>query len=255
MTQALASEWSKLRTTRAAPWMLALVVALSVGIGALVANAQTSSVGLDATKTALIGLDFGQAVVAGLAMLLIGPEYATGMISVTLTATPQRLRVLAAKAALLLGVTLPVAVLSVVASLLVGVDLLSRLGLDPAHGYLAVSLGNAATLRAAIGAVLYLCLIALLSLGVATIIKEPAGAIGALLGLLFLFPILSAIVPDHDLARHLQQVGPMSAGLLVEATQGLSGLPLTPWQGLGVLAAWAVGSIVLAALIFHRRDA
>ena len=40
-----------------------------------------------------------------------------------------------------------------------------------------------------------------------------------------------------------QDVGPMTAGLCIQTTANLSGLPLTPWQGLGVLALWAAGAL------------
>ena len=46
-------------------------------------------------------------------------------------------------------------------------------GLNPAHGYVFVSISYGPTLRAAAGSVLYLMLIALLSLGIATAIATP----------------------------------------------------------------------------------
>ena len=43
---------------------------------------------------------------------------------------------------------------------------------------------------------LYLVLIALLSLGVATAVRDSAAAVGIVLGLLYLFPVLAAVVTD-----------------------------------------------------------
>ena len=40
-----------------------------------------------------------------------------------------------------------------------------------------------------------------------------------------------------------------------QATVGLKILPLTPWQGLGVLAAWAGGALLLGAVLLRLRDA
>jgi ABC-2 type transport system permease protein len=57
------------------------------------------------------------------------------------------------------------------------------------------------------------------------------------------------------LARHLQQISPMTAGLDIQATVRVSALPLTPWQGLGVLALWAAGALGLGALVLRFRDA
>ncbi len=88
-------------------------------------------------------------------------------------------------------------------------------------------------LRAAAGSVLYLALIALLSLGVAAAVRDSAVAIGVVLALLFLFPILSSVITSPGWHRHLEQLSPMTAGLYIQATTNLRSLPLTPWQGLG----------------------
>ena len=50
--------------------------------------------------------------------------------------------------------------------------------------------------------------------------------------------MVASLVSDATLARRLQQIGPLSAGLDVQATMGVKALPLTPWQGLGVVALW-----------------
>jgi ABC-2 type transport system permease protein len=101
----------------------------------------------------------------------------------------------------------------------------------------------------------YLTLIALLSLGVAAAVRDSAAAIGLVLGVLYLFPILAAVISDVTISRRLQQIGPMSAGLDVQATIGVKALPLTPWQGLGVVALWTAGALLLGALALKFRDA
>ena len=47
----------------------------------------------------------------------------------------------------------------------------------------------------------------------------------------------------------------MTAGLYIQATVGVAALPLTPWQGLGVLALWAAGALLLGATVLRLRDA
>jgi len=47
----------------------------------------------------------------------------------------------------------------------------------------------------------------------------------------------------------------MTAGLYIQATVGVQSLPLTPWQGLGVTAAWAAGALILGAAVLRLRDA
>ena len=110
-------------------------------------------------------------------------------------------------------------------------------------------------LRAVAGTVLYLALIALLSVGVATAMRDAAVAIGTVLGLLYLFPIAAGVVPDASWRRHLEQIGPMTAGLAIQDTTGLHNLPLSPWAGLGVLAAWAAGALLAGGLLLRWRDA
>jgi ABC-2 type transport system permease protein len=168
---------------------------------------------------------------------------------------PRRLTVLAAKAALVVGLVVAATAVAVLACMLLGRLILPGHGFTLTHGYQALSLGNGPVLRAACGSVLYLGLVALLSLGVATAVREAAVAIGFVLGLLYVFPIVSSVVGNQHWQRHLEQIGPMTAGLYIQATVGVTTLPLTPWQGLGVLAAWAFGALLLGALLLRLRDA
>jgi len=163
--------------------------------------------------------------------------------------------VLAAKAALIGGLVLAAGAVAVLASVLAGQLILPGHGFTAAHGYPPLSLGDGPVLRAACGSVLYLALIALLSLGVATAVRESAVAIGLVLGLLYVLPVAANVVSNHQWQRHLEQISPMTAGLYIQATVNLRSLPLTPWQGLGVLALWAAGALTVGALVLRWRDA
>jgi ABC-2 type transport system permease protein len=256
VSEALRAEWTKLRTLPGTCWLLIGVVILTVAVSVAVASGthQSSGGGQDPTKLALAGIDLGQAIVAALAVLAISDEYGTGMIRVTLTAMPRRLVILVAKAVNVAGLTLVAGVLAVAGCLLAGRLMLPAAGLDPAHGYALVSITNSLTLRAAAGSVLYLVLIALLSLGVATAVRDTAVSIGAVLALLYLPPILAQTVTD-PLRRHIQQIAPMTSGLAIQATTNLRSLPIGPWAGLGVLAAWAVGALLVGGFLLRIRDA
>jgi ABC-2 type transport system permease protein len=111
------------------------------------------------------------------------------------------------------------------------------------------------TLRATGGSILYLILIALLSLGIAAIVRDSATSIGVILGLLYLLPILSQVIGNPHGQRLLQQIAPMSAGLAIQATTNLHSLPLSPWAGLGVTAGWAAAALVAGGLLLRVRDA
>jgi ABC-2 type transport system permease protein len=257
VTEALHAEWTKLRTLTSTTWLLLASVAVTVGVGAAVAGAATydSAPAQDTTKTALAGLQAGQAVIVILAVLAVTNEYSTGMIRVTLTAIPRRLEVLAAKTIIVGGLSLLAGTVGVGVSLLIGRIVLDSHGFTVAHGYPALSLTNAATVRAATGSVLYLTLIALLSLGAATAVRETATAIGTILGALYLFPILVHAVSDPHWQRHLDQISPMNAGLAIQNTRNLHNLVVRPWTGLGILAAWAAGGLIIGGLVLVRRDA
>ena len=258
MSDVVHAEWTKLRTLPGPGWLLLAAAALTAAVGAIAANAVTCPAGIcqiDPAKVSLTGIYLGQAVVAIVAVTVISGEYSTGMIRLTLAATPRRWRVLAAKAAVVSAVTLATGAVAVLASVLAGGLLLGRHGITAAHGYEALSLGNGPVLRAAAGSVLYLALIALFSVGVAAAVRDSAVAIGMVLSLLFLFPILSSVITSPGLHRHLEQLSPMTAGLYIQATTNLHSLPLTPWQGLGVLAAWAAGAMLAGALVLRFRDA
>jgi ABC-2 type transport system permease protein len=256
MTDALRAEWTKLRTLGATGWLVIATVGLTVGVSAAVAATTHVSRpgGQDPTKLALIGIDLGQAVAAVLAVLAVSEEYGTGLIRVTLSAVPRRPVVLAAKAATVAGVVVLAGLLAVAGCLLVGRLMLPGAGIDPAHGDALVSIADGPTLRAALGSVVYLVLVALLCLGVATMTRDTAVSIGATLGLLYLPPLL-AVAVGEPLRRHVEQVAPMSAGLAIQATTGVRGLPIAPWAGLGVLAAWAGTALCAGGLTLSRRDA
>ncbi len=256
---ALHAEWTKLRTLPGTGWLLIGAVAATVIVGATVSASLscTSSAGChpDVTKLSLSGAGLSQAIVAIVAVLAVSGEYGTGMIRTTLVATPRRTTVLAAKAAVVTAVTLAAGTLAVLGSVLAGRLILPGHGYSPANGYPALSLADGTVLRAAGGTVPYLALIALLSLGIATAVRDAAVAIGAVLGLLYLFPILSQTVGSPGVARHLQQIGPMTAGLEIQASTGLHSLPISPWVGLGVLAAWAAAAMLAGGLLLRLRDA
>jgi ABC-2 type transport system permease protein len=177
------------------------------------------------------------------------------MIRVTLTAMPRRGAVLGAKASVLTALTLTAGAAAALGSVLAGRLILPGHGFTLAHGFHALSLGDGPVLRATLGSVLYLALIGLLSLGVAVALRDAAVATGVVLGLLYLFPIISHAVTSPGWQRHLDQLSPMTAGLYIQDTAGLRGLPLTPWQGLGVLAVWAAGALLAGGLLLRLRDA
>ena len=258
VAEVLHAEWTKLRTVSSPAWLLIATVAVTVGISAAANAAVRCPSGIacpvDTARLSLTGIQFGQAVVAILAVLVISGEYSTGMIRTTLTAMPHRVTVLGAKGTILTGLVLAAGSLAVIGSVLTGRLILPGHGFIAARGFPPLSLGDGPVLRAAAGSVLYLALIALLSLGTATAVREPAVAVGIILSLLYIAPIVAPLLNQHW-SRHVEQISPTTAGLAIQATTGLRSLPISPWAGLGVLAAWAAAALLAGGLALRLRDA
>jgi ABC-2 type transport system permease protein len=233
------------------------MLVVTIGISAAAAAATScpgSGCAIDPTWISLSGVLAGQVIVAVLGMQAIGGEYSSGLIVTSLMAVPRRVRVLLAKAMLVAGPVLAVSAAAALGSAAVAGSLLAAAGFTPEQGYPAVSLTAGSTLRAMAGSAIYLTLIALLGLGVATLVRSSDAAIGLVLGLLFVFPLLAAVVTDPDWQPHLRQLAP-TAGLGVQASVDLDSLPIGPWPGLGVTALWAVGALTAGAVALCRRDA
>jgi ABC-2 type transport system permease protein len=168
---------------------------------------------------------------------------------------PRRHTVLAAKAILIAGLVLAAGAVAVFGSVLAGHLILPGHGFTAARGFQPVWLSYGPTLRAACGSVLYLTLIALLSLGVAVIVRDSAVAIGTVLALLYVFPIVLAFIGNEHWQQRLERWTPTIAGLTIQDTTGLRGLPISPWAGLGVLGAWSAAALLGGGLLLRFRDA
>ena len=141
------------------------------------------------------------------------------------------------------------------ASLLAGLLLEPGNGFTTGNGFVPLSLADGPTLRAAAGSVLYLALVALLSLGAAAALRDSAVAITVVLGLLYIFPVLGDVVLNPVWQHRFERWAPMNAGLAIQATRNLATLPIGPWAGLGVLAAWAAVALLAGGLLLRLRDA
>ena len=251
----LRSEWTKLRSLRSTMWTLGITVVLGIGISAL-ATAETrahwSSMSLgdrlsfDPTGTSLIGVFVGQLTIGVLGVLVMSGEYGSGTIRATFAASPRRPLLLAAKAAVFGAVALCVAEFVAFISYFLGQALLSA----PATH---TTLASPGALRAVVGSGLYLCLIGLFALGLATIIRHTPGAISAFLGILLVVPIIVRALPN-SLALEIEKFMPDHIGTAVVSLQrGADSFP--PWVGLLLLCGYATLALVLGGALLVRRDA
>jgi ABC-type transport system involved in multi-copper enzyme maturation permease subunit len=248
----LRSEWTKMRTVRSTTWSLVLVVVLSIGIGAL-ATAETrahwtpdQAFGFDATRLSLLGVFFAQLVIGVLGILVMSGEYSTGTIRATFSAAPRRPLVLLAKVAVFGAVALVVSEIVAFASFFIGQALLTA----PA---IHTTLSSPGALRAVVGTGLYLCVLGLFALGLATIIRHTTGAIGAFVGILLVLPIIVAALPN-SIADDVKRFLPDAVGRTMISQVANPNL-FSAWTGFAVLCIYAAGLLVIGGVLLVRRDA
>jgi len=97
-------------------------------------------------------------------------------------------------------------------------------------------------------------LLGLFSVAIGTMIRHTAGAISTAIGVVFVLPILSGLLPG-SWGAHINAYLPEQAGTLITHTQEVSGDLLSPWQGFGVMCIWTALLLAVAAYLLARRDA
>jgi ABC-2 type transport system permease protein len=253
------AEWTKVRSVRSTVWTLVIFVVVCIGLTALItwltASHWTGPHAASRDASALsdpvgfilgTGVGLGQLAIAVLGVLVITTEYSTGVIRASLLAVPRRIPMLAAKAVVFAVLLLVVTEIVAFCSFFVGSAIL--------HAHVPVSLGDSGVARAVAGAGLYLTVLGLFALAIGTMIRHTAGAISAAIGVVFVLPILSGLLPG-SWGAHINAYLPEQAGTLITHTHEVSGDLLSPWQGFGVLCIWAVLLFAAASYLLARRDA
>ncbi|WP_017586791.1 ABC transporter permease [Nocardiopsis ganjiahuensis] len=229
----LASELVKLATLPAALATALGTAAVSAGLAALTAGADHAPA--DAAPTVLLLVVFLQVGTVLLGVLTTAGEYTGGQIRTTLTATPKRGRLLAAKTAACF-----------LASALTGAVAVAA-GLAGAWAVTDGALvGNVSPWRPA-GAAAYLALLGLLAHLVTVVARSLLPPLVSVLGLVLIVSPLLGGLTEH--ARWL----PDRAGQLLYLPG--ADTVFTPWTGLLVLCGWLLVTGAAAALVFVRRDA
>ena len=253
------AEWTKIRSVRSTVWTLLIFIVVCVGLTALIAwlteshwngpHAASRDASALSDPVGFIlgaGVGLGQLAIAVLGVLVMTSEYSSGVIRASLLAVPRRIPMLAAKAVVFALLLLVVTEIVAFCSFFAGSAIL--------HAHVAVSLGDSGVARAVAGAGLYLTVLGLFSLAIGTMIRHTAGAISTAIGVVFVLPILSGLLPG-SWGAHINAYLPEQAGTLITHTQEQSGDLLSPWQGFGVLCIWTVLALAVAAYLLERRDA
>jgi ABC-2 type transport system permease protein len=243
-------EWLKLRSVRSTAWILLVFAAGMIGIAILVLSHEhwatmspADRANFDPTNDSFAGLALGQLAFGVLGVLMITSEFSSGMIRATFAAVPRRPLLLAAKA----GVPLVAGEALAFVSFALGEAVLK----SPAPH---ASLGQPGVLRAVLMAGAYPALIALIGLGLGAIIRHTAGAISAVVGVLFVLPLI--LVP---LGTSLQDsVGKFLPMIIAENSMtavkpGVGNL--APGVGFGLLCLYTVVILAAGGWVLVRRDA
>jgi ABC-2 type transport system permease protein len=245
-------EWHKLRTVRSTWYIMAIFAASMIVLAMLVLSHENYAqlpaadrASFDPTHDCFIGLVLGQLLLGTLGVLAITTEFSSGMIRATFAAAPRRPLVLAAKAAVLGAVTLAAGEISSFAAFLAGQAALKA----PAPH---AALGQPGVLRAVLMAGAYPALITLIGLGIGAIIRHTAGAICALVGVLFVLPLLF-ISPSIQTTAQNFLPHPMAANSLTAVK--LAPHVLSPGLTFGLLCAYAMVALAAGAWALTRRDA
>jgi ABC-2 type transport system permease protein len=264
VTRTVLSEWTKLRTQRGTLVALLVMGVLMIGMTAFFASQSETDAVLggddDVVQMGLSGVVFAQIAIVVAGASLITAEFGSGMIRTTLTATQGRLRVLAAKALVLSAVVFPLALVSSAVAFVGAQALLHDRGYV-APAYPPVELTDPKAVRAVVGTALLFTAYALIALGVGTVLRHSGATIATAVGLLFLPFLFIGAFPER-IARRIEQLTPL-AGMAVQSTtdrmlsafDGRSGMPVGPWQGLGVAFAWALAALALGYVALRYRDA
>jgi ABC-type transport system involved in multi-copper enzyme maturation permease subunit len=210
----------------------------------------------------IVGTFAGLIALAVVAAMFITAEYRRGLIRVTLTASPRRGRVLAAKAVVVGAVAFVVGLPTAWAAQLIAEPMARSRGIfiDP--------VSTLTELRILAGTAALLAVAAVLALAIGTLARRGAAAVTAVIVVIvvpYFFASPLAVLPvgaadwllrvTPAAAFAVQQPYPAYPQVAMQYTPQNGYYPLAPWVGFAVLCGWTALALGLAAYRLRRRDA
>lgn len=253
-TQVIKSEWTKIRSVASTIWTLSLAAVVTIALGILISllsknefdnMSAKDQLSFDPTFISFAGMSLGQLAMIVFGVLVVSNEYSTGMIRTSLSAVPQRGTFLFSKIAVATVLAFVVGIVTSFVAFFLGQAML---------GSHKASIGDSGVLRAVIGGGLYMTLIAVFSMGVATMLRSPMLSLGILMPFFFLISnILGAVSATKKVGRYL----PDQAGskIMQVVTPIDDDTPYGPWGGLAIMVAWVAVAVVGGYVLLKRRDA
>ncbi|MFE7125399.1 ABC transporter permease subunit [Streptomyces sp. NPDC057617] len=250
---ALASEWTKLRSVRSTMWTLGVMIALMLGVGILTAVVVAASDAPVTDGESMLALGFfgvllGSLCVMTLGVMSIASEYGTGMIRTTLTACPSRVRVLTAKAVVFFVLVFVITALTTMTVAAVQAAIVD-----------APSQDGGLWFRATVGVSIYVATLGLLAMAVGALVRHSAGAITVMIGLVLL-PLVLAIFMFADSLSALRDglleySIPNQLSVFYTDSAGIAS-PTGPrgWEPLWILVVVTAVAMAGACFALEKRD-
>ncbi|MCD9144289.1 ABC transporter permease [Streptomyces albireticuli] len=253
---ALRSEWTKIRSVRSTLWTLGVMLVLILGIGLLAAGVVSGTdteLDSDASPLGLgfFGVLLSTICVMTLGVLTISSEFGTGLIRTTLTACPDRARVLTAKAIVFFLLTF---VLTLVATTLVAMFDSAMLA-DQWDGEFT----GAAYFKATVGVSLFIATLGLVALAVGALLRHSAGAITVMLGVVLLPLVVAMFMFGESLEKVRKALfeysipNQLAVFYGTDASEAASGP--TGWEPLWIVLVVAALALGGAYTSLVKRDA
>ena len=251
---AVASEWTKLRSLRSNRLTLGIAAAVTLVLTAVVAESFAAVpdtgkhvVQMDRVATSFLAFaEYTVLPLTVLSVLVFTSEYGSGLIRTTFAAVPRRRTVLAAKAAVTGAATLVIGeVLAFACFFLTQAILTGR------HG--GLSLAHPGALRAVLAAGFALAACAVVGVGAGAVVRHTAGGIAAAVTVIYLLAVPCLALPAPWNVRLGRFTLPFAA--YAEVTAHPSAGLFSPGLSLLVLIAWPAVALLAAAIVLTRRDA
>jgi hypothetical protein len=218
----------------------------------------------DPLQVAFYGTLLGLIALIALGAVFITTEYRRRMIRTTLTASPHRGRVLAAKAIVIGGASFAAGLIGTAIAFPIAARELRSNGWAPPI-YRVFTLFDGTGVRVVLGTAALIGVVAVLAMAAGAIMRRSAGAITTVI-VAVVFPLILAVVLPLGPANWLLRVTPAAAFALQQTNPRYPQVsssclpyngcfPLAPWAGFGVLCAWALAALSLAVYLMRRRDA
>jgi ABC-type transport system involved in multi-copper enzyme maturation permease subunit len=218
---------------------------------------------VDPMHVVFFGTLFGLIALIALGALFVTAEYRRGLIRTTVTASPRRGRILAAKSIVIGFVAFLAGLIGAAIALPIASHKLYANDWRPPV-WPELSLTSGVGLRIVLGTAAIAAVATVLGVAAGAIFRRGTGAILATIGVVVV-PLILALVMPLTLATWLLRLFPAAAFSLQSSVQRYpqvsnvcapyhSCFPLSPWHGFAVLCAWAAVGLGVAVYALRRRD-